>query len=99
MPTTKPHSPVPTADVDAREERDRKAEHITLALDRKMQVSGSYFDAWQFEHAALPEIDAAAIDIATRFLGRDLRARRRPIKGGRAPTVKVHGVARAQADH
>ena len=79
MPTTKPQSPpAPPAEAPAPsrapEERDRKAEHITLALDRRMQVAGSYFDAWELEHAALPEIDYAAIDISTSFLGRALRA-------------------------
>ena len=55
-------------------QRDRKAEHITLALDQRMQVAGSYFDAWELEHAALPEIDYADIDVTTSFLGRELRA-------------------------
>ncbi len=75
----KPQSPpAPPAGVaasgDGLEERDRKAEHITLALDRRMQVAGSYFDAWELEHAALPEIDYADIDVSTTFLGRALRA-------------------------
>ena len=79
MPTTKPQSPPATpgessAAVGEPAERDRKAEHITLALDRRMQVAGSYFDAWELEHAALPEIDYAEIDISTSFLGRELRA-------------------------
>ena len=79
MPTMKPQSPPAPpaggrAPVDELEGRDRKAEHITLALDRRMQVSGSYFDAWQLEHAALPEIDYADIDVSTAFLGRELRA-------------------------
>ena len=78
MPTIKPQSPLaPPADgapAGDAAERDRKAEHISLALDRRMQVSGSYFDAWELEHAALPEIDYDAIDIATGFLGRRLRA-------------------------
>ena len=56
------------------EDRDRKAEHIALALDRRMQVDGSYFDAWHLEHAALPELDYADIDVSTRFLGRRLAA-------------------------
>ncbi len=76
MPTIKPQSPPAeaAAPVGEREERDRKAEHIRLALDRRMQVDGSYFDAWELEHAALPEIDYADIDISTSFLGRRLRA-------------------------
>ena len=68
-----PTSPPAAADGD-NGERDRKAEHITLALDRRMQVPGSYFDAWELEHAALPELDYAEIDVSTEFLGRRLAA-------------------------
>lgn len=54
-------------------ERDRKAEHIRLALDRRMQVERSYFDDYRFEHRALPEIDFEDVRIGTGFLGRDLK--------------------------
>jgi isopentenyl-diphosphate delta-isomerase len=79
MPTMKPQSPpAPPAAAASpggrSEDRDRKAEHLSLALDRRMQISGSYFDAWEFEHAALPEIDYADIDVTSSFLGRALRA-------------------------
>jgi isopentenyl-diphosphate delta-isomerase len=78
MPTMKPQSPLsspgePPAGTEI-EERDRKAEHITLALDRRMQVAGSYFDLWELEHAALPELDYAELDVSTSFLGRRLKA-------------------------
>lgn len=59
----------PTAD-----ERDRKAEHIELALDQRMQVREHFFDRWRFNHEALPELDLAEIDTGTEFLGRRLRA-------------------------
>ena len=55
-------------------ERDRKAEHIRLALDRRMQLGHSYFDDYRFEHEALPEIDAEDIDLSVEFLGRRLQA-------------------------
>jgi isopentenyl-diphosphate delta-isomerase len=55
-------------------ERDRKAEHIRLALDPRMQLGGSVFDDYHFGHAALPEIDMAEIDLAVDFLGRRLTA-------------------------
>jgi isopentenyl-diphosphate delta-isomerase len=79
MPTMKPQSPPappgePSNAAGELDGRDRKAEHITLALDRRMQVGGSYFDAWELEHAALPEIDYAEIDLTTSFLGRSLSA-------------------------
>ncbi|HEY4575419.1 MAG TPA: type 2 isopentenyl-diphosphate Delta-isomerase [Thermoanaerobaculia bacterium] len=57
------------------EERDRKAEHIRLALDPRMQLGGhSYFDDYRFAHEALPEIDFDEIDTAVEFLGRRLAA-------------------------
>ncbi|MDX1501947.1 MAG: type 2 isopentenyl-diphosphate Delta-isomerase [Thermoanaerobaculia bacterium] len=54
--------------------RDRKAEHIDLALDERMQLRSSFFDAWRFEHQALPEVDFAEIDVSTEFLGYRLQA-------------------------
>jgi isopentenyl-diphosphate Delta-isomerase len=55
-------------------ERDRKLEHIRLALEERMQLGRSYFDDYRFEHAALPEIDLAEIDTGVDFLGRRLAA-------------------------
>jgi isopentenyl-diphosphate delta-isomerase len=54
--------------------RDRKAEHIRLALDERMQLGRSFFDDYRFEHAALPEIDFDEIDTSVEFLGRRLAA-------------------------
>jgi isopentenyl-diphosphate delta-isomerase len=54
-------------------EVDRKADHIRLALEDRMQVAGSAFSAWTFGHEALAEIDRAAIDLTTEFLGYRLR--------------------------
>ena len=54
--------------------KDRKAEHIRLALDGEMQLGAGAFDAWRFEHEALPEIDLAEVDTSVDFLGRRLRA-------------------------
>jgi isopentenyl-diphosphate delta-isomerase len=57
------------------DERDRKAEHIHLALDERMQLGGaSAFDEYRFSHVALPEIDLAEIDTSVDFLGRRLAA-------------------------
>jgi isopentenyl-diphosphate delta-isomerase len=55
-------------------ERDRKAEHIRLALDARMQLGASAFDDYRFGHEALPEIDMAEIDTSVEFLGRRLAA-------------------------
>lgn len=55
-------------------ERDRKAEHIHLALEERMQVPLHSFDRFAFVPEALPEIDRAAIDLGTTFLDHRLRA-------------------------
>lgn len=54
--------------------RDRKAEHLRLAMDEGMQLRGHFFDAWAFEHVALPELDLDDVDPSADFLGRRLRA-------------------------
>ncbi len=54
--------------------RDRKAEHIRLALDSRMQLGESWWDEYRFGHAALPEIDMAEVDTSVEFLGRRLSA-------------------------
>lgn len=54
--------------------RDRKAEHIRLALEERMQVADDPFAAYSFVHNALPEIDLETIDLSTRFLGKRLEA-------------------------
>ena len=53
---------------------DRKADHIRLALDPRMQHPRSLFDDYYFEHCALPELDYDAIDLSVEFLGRRLSA-------------------------
>ncbi len=67
---SRPEQPVPAPET----ERDRKAEHIALALDRRMQIEASYFDDYRFLHQALPEIDLAEIDTSMTFLGKRLAA-------------------------
>lgn len=57
-----------------RAERDRKAEHIALARDARMQLQACFFDDYAFEHRALPEIDFAEIDTSVTFLGKRLAA-------------------------
>jgi isopentenyl-diphosphate delta-isomerase len=55
-------------------DRDRKAEHIQLALDDRMQLESSCFEEYSFVHNALPEIDIEQIDTRTTFLGKRLQA-------------------------
>jgi isopentenyl-diphosphate delta-isomerase len=54
--------------------RDRKAEHIELALETRMQMTRNFFDDLRFEHQAFPEIDLEAIDLSVEFLGKRLDA-------------------------
>jgi len=69
-----PTAPATATAVQAALGRDRKAEHIRLALEERMQLGVNYFDDYHFEHAALPEIDFADIDLGVDFLGRRLAA-------------------------
>ncbi len=55
-------------------ERDRKLEHIQLALDEHMQHANRFFDHFQFVHEALPDVDLSAIDVTVEFLGKPLAA-------------------------
>ncbi|MBW8874764.1 MAG: type 2 isopentenyl-diphosphate Delta-isomerase [Acidobacteria bacterium] len=55
-------------------ERDRKLEHIRLALEERMQLGQNFFDDYRFDHAALPEIDLDQVDAGVDFLGRRLAA-------------------------
>ncbi|MFY9820603.1 MAG: type 2 isopentenyl-diphosphate Delta-isomerase [Thermoanaerobaculia bacterium] len=63
-----------TAAADGAPERDRKLEHIRLALEERMQLGRNFFDEYRFDHAALPEIDFDSIDTGVVFLGRRLAA-------------------------
>ncbi len=61
-------APAPTV------ERDRKLEHIQLALERRMQHESRFFDRYAFVHEALPDADLAEVDTAVAFLGKPLAA-------------------------
>ncbi|MBX9614125.1 MAG: type 2 isopentenyl-diphosphate Delta-isomerase [Caulobacteraceae bacterium] len=82
--------------------RDRKDQHLDVVLaggGRHARDAG--FDAIRFVHEALPDLDHAAIDLGTAFLGRQLRA---PLlissmTGGpaRAEAINAHLAEAAQA--
>jgi isopentenyl-diphosphate Delta-isomerase len=55
-------------------DRDRKAEHIRLALEDRMQFAAHAFERFTFDHEALPDLDFDAIDLSVDFLGKRLRA-------------------------
>ena len=53
--------------------RDRKAEHIDLSLKPEVQSRWNYFDAYWFEHCAIPEIDFEEIDTRIFFLDKTIQ--------------------------
>ncbi len=55
-------------------ERDRKLEHIQLALEARNQHASRFFDRYDFVHEALPDVDLAAVDVSVEFLGKPLAA-------------------------
>lgn len=67
-------TPLQVAEDEAVIERDRKLEHIELAMERRIQLDSRFFDSWHFEHQALPEIRLEDIDLGVDFLGKRLRA-------------------------
>lgn len=54
----------------------RKNDHLDIVLDpaHERRPSTSGFDAWRFEHCALPELDLDAVDLSTQLFGRPLAA-------------------------
>jgi isopentenyl-diphosphate Delta-isomerase len=64
---------------DERPERatpSRKAEHLRINIERDVASKGvaTGFDAYQFVHRALPEMDLAEVDLSGNLFGRNLRA-------------------------
>ncbi len=55
-------------------ERDRKLEHIHLALEQRMQLEKRYFEDYIFAHEAMPEIAMEEVEPETVFLGKKLAA-------------------------
>jgi isopentenyl-diphosphate delta-isomerase len=56
--------------------RSRKLDHVRIVLDENVAAKGitTGFAAWHMPHEALPELDMAAIQLQTVFLGKTLRA-------------------------
>jgi isopentenyl-diphosphate delta-isomerase len=54
----------------------RKAEHLRINLEEDVSAKGitTGFEAYRFNHQALPELDLAAVDTTVRLFGRRLEA-------------------------
>jgi isopentenyl-diphosphate delta-isomerase len=54
----------------------RKLDHVRIVLDENVAAKGisTDFGRWRMPHEALPELDMAAIDLHTTFLGKSLNA-------------------------
>jgi isopentenyl-diphosphate Delta-isomerase len=54
----------------------RKADHLRINIERDVAAKGvdAGFDAYRFEHRALPELDLADVDCSTDIFGRSLSA-------------------------
>jgi len=54
----------------------RKADHIRICLEEEVQCQAvtTGLERYRFEHCCLPELDLAAVDIHTHFLGKALGA-------------------------
>ncbi len=54
----------------------RKLDHVRIVLDENVTAKGisTDFAQWRMPHEALPELDMAAIDLRTTFLGKTLSA-------------------------
>ncbi|HEY9086165.1 MAG TPA: type 2 isopentenyl-diphosphate Delta-isomerase [Candidatus Tyrphobacter sp.] len=54
----------------------RKADHLRINLEDDVSAKGveSGFEAWRFEHCALPEIDLAGVDLRCALFGRAMAA-------------------------
>jgi isopentenyl-diphosphate delta-isomerase len=52
---------------------DRKVEHVTISLQKKVQfkTKTTGFEEMEFEYVTLPELDAKTIETKTHFLGHD----------------------------
>ncbi|MDT8367782.1 MAG: type 2 isopentenyl-diphosphate Delta-isomerase [Longimicrobiales bacterium] len=53
---------------------ERKREHLRLAMHPDAELRRAHFDAWRFEHVALPELSLEEIDPSIEFLGHTLQA-------------------------
>lgn len=93
-----------THDAAAETER-RKEEHLRIPLERDVQSIPNPWDAVRLRHEALPGFDRDDVELATAFLGRDLRApiqitgmtggarRAKEFNDALAAAAAAHGVA------
>ncbi|RXK88689.1 type 2 isopentenyl-diphosphate Delta-isomerase [Chlorobaculum sp. 24CR] len=53
---------------------ERKHSHVDICLNREVcfDLQNTGLGAWRFQHNAIPEIDASAINLSTEFLGKKI---------------------------
>ncbi len=54
--------------------KKRKADHLRLCLEKKVEIGSNGLEDYSFTHRALPEIDFEKIDLSVNFLGKKLKA-------------------------
>ncbi|MEY2846792.1 MAG: hypothetical protein RL076_2338 [Chloroflexota bacterium] len=61
---------------DQAQTHSRKLDHVRIVLDENVSAKGisTDFARWRLPHEALPDVDMAAIDLRTTFLGKSLSA-------------------------
>ena len=61
---------------DQAQTHSRKLDHVRIVLDENVSAKGisTDFARWRLPHEALPDVDMAAIDLRTTFLGKSLNA-------------------------
>lgn len=65
-----------SSDSPGSEIEKRKLEHVEIVLNQKVEArfKSNAFEAIEFEHCALPELDFDEINVSTDFLGKNLQA-------------------------
>lgn len=87
---------------EASQTRSRKQDHVDIILQEDVRARQNLWDEITLVHEAVPDVDLEAVDLATTFLGKPLRA---PIMiasmtGGYPDAERINGhLAAAAAEH
>lgn len=87
---------------EASQTRSRKQEHVDIILTEDVRARLNAWDDITLVHEAVPDVDLESVDLATKFLGKELKA---PIMiasmtGGYPDAERINGnLAAAAAEH